>query len=701
MTLPTWTQSGSNHYDYAINGVPFLSAASNQVAYGRETAQIRKEQIDTSNEPGEQSLQNWWYRSQSSFDLGAGAKFFDIIKDEFLSRRYFDSHGCDTLSEPGEVTLLRKSTVVRGETNALQKVLGYSTASENGTLHSYGTSLRRRTETGTSSVVTWGGNSNIFDLDSNGSTYFVLSGQGVYGGGLPNSTGQQLYRATVNDGVIKYAKDRIIAAINNRVFVLPPQQQTFIATTNISGNGTQISFTVSQQRGFTTGQIITVSGSNISGYNVNEAEIVSVTNNGLTITVNGTATGTHSGTAFITVLPIPLVNNTTAGWKWSAIADGPNGIYLAGYVGDRSYIYRSTLDESEVNLSPPSIVAELPHGEVAYSMEIYLGTYIIIGTNLGVRIGLMDAQGSLLIGPLSIETDNNVKALYVRSTYCWVGGANSDGKVGIYRINLAKQVDERTLLFAYEKNIYSDTTNFTSTDEVLAINPIGMSGRLAFTIANRGLVYETATEKVTTGWLETGKVRFDTAEDKIFQYLKVSNLTTPGQIAVKWRDENNNLSDNIFQWNTENIRVVNMEGSDGQPHPWVSYRFELSRSSTDNTVSPTLINYQIKANPALVKQRTIQVPLLAMQYEKGTNGMIIERDVWTRIQALEAAEEQGSVVVYQDLNTGENRLVIIEDIRFISRHIPDTPQQKANKGGILIVSLTTVDNTILAEEEES
>jgi hypothetical protein len=702
MSLPEWTQSGSNHYDYAINGIPFLSAASDEAAYARETAQIRKEQIDTSTEPGEQSLQNWWYRSQSSFDLGAGARFFDIIKDPFLSRRYFDSHGCDTLSEPGEITLLRSSVVQNSQTAAVQKVLGFSTATQNGVLHSYGSTLQRRFDTNAigPAGVNWGASSTIFDLSSNGSTYFVMSGTGIYAGALPASNGSQLYRATVTDGIIRYAKERIVAAINNRVFVLPVTPRPPLFLTNISGEGGLITYTFANNPQITTGQIITVSGSNISGYNVNEAEVVSVTNNGLSVSVTGTATGTHSGTATMTILPIPLITSQTVGWKWSGIADGPNGIYLAGHVGDRSYIYRATLGEDSIELQPPSVVAELPHGEVAYSMEVYLGTYIIIGTNIGVRIGIMDAAGSLIIGPLTIETNNNVKALYVRSNYCWVGGADSDGKVGIYRINLSKQVDERQLLFAYEKNIFASTTDFTLADEVLSINPIGMTDRIAFTIANKGLVYESASTRVSSGWIETGKIRFDTAEEKIFQYLKVSNLTTGGTIATYWRDENNALSEEpIFTWDTSEIRVVNMEASDGQPHPWVSYRFYLNRSSTNNTVSPTLLNYQIKANPSGVKQRIIQLPLLAMQYEKGTNGMTIERDVWTRLRTLEEAEENGSVVVFQDLNTGERRLVLIEEVRFISRNIGSTPQQKKNKGGILIVQLRTVDNTVITESE--
>lgn len=60
MALPEWAQTGPNQYDYAVNGIPFLSAASKDSPYGRQSAKVNKDQIDTSKEVGEQSLSNWW-----------------------------------------------------------------------------------------------------------------------------------------------------------------------------------------------------------------------------------------------------------------------------------------------------------------------------------------------------------------------------------------------------------------------------------------------------------------------------------------------------------------------------------------------------------------------------------------------------------------------------------------------------------------
>jgi len=64
-------------YDIAIGGLPFILATNNDRPYGRRTAPFKKDQFDSTNEPGEQSLTGWWIRSQMSFHGGSGINFFD------------------------------------------------------------------------------------------------------------------------------------------------------------------------------------------------------------------------------------------------------------------------------------------------------------------------------------------------------------------------------------------------------------------------------------------------------------------------------------------------------------------------------------------------------------------------------------------------------------------------------------------------
>jgi len=96
-------------YDVALNGVPFIYAINDNRPYIRQTAPFKKEQFDSQQEPGEQSLTGWWIRSQSSFHKGTGIKFYDPTSGEIVLNRYADSKGVDVFTK-GQVTLLNEVT---------------------------------------------------------------------------------------------------------------------------------------------------------------------------------------------------------------------------------------------------------------------------------------------------------------------------------------------------------------------------------------------------------------------------------------------------------------------------------------------------------------------------------------------------------------------------------------------------------------
>ncbi len=77
-------------YDVALNGVPFIYAINDNRPYIRQTAPFKKEQFDSQQEPGEQSLTGWWIRSQSSFHKGTGIKFYDPTSGEIVLNRFAD-----------------------------------------------------------------------------------------------------------------------------------------------------------------------------------------------------------------------------------------------------------------------------------------------------------------------------------------------------------------------------------------------------------------------------------------------------------------------------------------------------------------------------------------------------------------------------------------------------------------------------------
>jgi hypothetical protein len=91
-------------YDFAIGGQGFHIAPNDESPYERATAQFRKEQLDTSQNYGDQSLLGYWTRGQFSFHLGAGVKYYELADGEDVLNRYAESEGVDPF-EPGEVSL--------------------------------------------------------------------------------------------------------------------------------------------------------------------------------------------------------------------------------------------------------------------------------------------------------------------------------------------------------------------------------------------------------------------------------------------------------------------------------------------------------------------------------------------------------------------------------------------------------------------
>src|SRR5450759_1889477 len=64
-------------FDVAIAGIPFMLAANTQTPYVRQTASLQKPQFDVSNQAGEQTLDQYWLRSQISWHRGAGVRFYE------------------------------------------------------------------------------------------------------------------------------------------------------------------------------------------------------------------------------------------------------------------------------------------------------------------------------------------------------------------------------------------------------------------------------------------------------------------------------------------------------------------------------------------------------------------------------------------------------------------------------------------------
>ena len=167
----TYTPTGPA-YDVAFSALPFFLAASDEQPYRRVTAQYRKQQIDQTREPGEQTLTGWWVRSQSSFHLGAGIKYFEPIQEESLRFQYTESKGIDVWTR-GQATLLNDTASFYSGAAPAQ-MIGVNDGTNDCIVVTDGTALKKITSAGSATTITQAGTaSTIYSLTTNGSSYFL------------------------------------------------------------------------------------------------------------------------------------------------------------------------------------------------------------------------------------------------------------------------------------------------------------------------------------------------------------------------------------------------------------------------------------------------------------------------------------------------------------------------------------------------
>jgi hypothetical protein len=599
----------STAVDVAIGGVGFLLANSQQTPYGRATAPYRKEQFDSAQEAGEQTLDFWWLRSQSSFHGGAGLLYFEQPGgDDETNRIRFDASKNVDVWTPGKVTKLPDTTRVIVSGSTCGGLVGARRGTDSYAVTAFGASLSayKLPDAGSPTTVTytWGGTDQIQSLVSDGKSYFAASATGVYSGPIDASgSGAKIWNSGTTP-LLGWVKQRLMAGIANSVYELV-------------GTGPSLP----------------------------------------------TAKYTHPNTD----------------WRWTAFADSPAGILAAGYSGDESAVYLFELDSAGAapTLSSGVIAAQLPSGERVYSMTSYAAGTFALGTSRGVRLGGFSSDGSPVYGPLSLTTTLPVRGLAGRGDYLYGGGSRAtDSESSLLRIDIGTQVDKAGR-FAWASDLLCPTAQ---TGDVAAVAV--MANRMVFAVDGYGLVLEGAGPGTArTGWLRTSRVRYSTAEPKLFKRGRVRGDFADGVTvygATPSAAEAVLLTVAAALDDPEEFSLL--QGA----QEWFQLRFEMPGGE--------LRSWQIKALPATKRQRLIQLALSCADNDKDRAGLIRRGrgTGWSRLRALEEMEEAGDVVTYESrLPYGdESRLCVIDKVEF-QQDKQSTPV--SGLSGVVIVTLRTVD----------
>ncbi len=390
-----------------------------------------------------------------------------------------------------------------------------------------------------------------------------------------------------------------------------------------------------------------------------------------------------------TTAPAAVYTHGDADHIFTSITASGAAIYVAGYSGVQSNIYKFTLNTNGTmpTLNQAVTAAEMPAGEVVHKIYYYLGK-MAIGTSKGIRIATVDADGSLTYGPLVVETSQPCYDFAARDRYIWCA-TGVDGAPGVIRMDLSNEIS--TLVFPYANDVYyPGVSGFKTTSCAF----LGDTNRLAYctakTGATDGYVYsESASTLMTTGYLTTGYIRYNTLEPKNFKRLLGRGDFTYGSMTLETVDEAGTEYDIIsYDATVSPVEVTTSQPTGSQEY--VAYKFILFRDATDTTKGPTFKGYQAKATIATPRQRVIRFPVYCFDVETDKYNVMVgyEGRAFDRIGQLESIEEDGDVVTWQDLTTGESRQCVIEQITFNRATPPD--RGFTGYGGNLTMTIRTV-----------
>jgi hypothetical protein len=378
-----------------------------------------------------------------------------------------------------------------------------------------------------------------------------------------------------------------------------------------------------------------------------------------------------------------------SGWNWTSIVEGPQAVYASGYRGTNSSIFKFSLSTAGVmpTLTNAVTAADFPDDEHVTALGVYLGTYMLIGTNRGIRVGLIDANGDISYGPLTYEKSDASHTLSFafkdRFAYATITNA-IDGKSGLIRIDLSQETEPGR--YAYAKDLSSGVTG-----SCRAVAFIGDTGRVAFAVADSGVYFQHATNKVASGFLDTGYIRYATIEKKYFKLIK-PRFNTPmfGTCTISTKEIDGDVTSIITVANGTPAINTDLGTNISSPQEELAFRFTFGRDTSDTTKGPVFDGYQVKSLPAVIRARQLTIPLVNYDFETDRYGIQngYETRAWDRLQALESLEAAGDTVIIQDFTTGEQITGLIEQLSF-ERTTP-SDRRYTGFGGIVYVSIRTV-----------
>lgn len=687
-------------YDWRLAGMHFNSAVSAENPFERAFSRVTKESIDQSAQPGDQSLDGWWIRSQTDWSGGAGYQFMEPISEDPIPKTFHWSYGVNPW-DPGRLYLHRAphQVVQIPLASGVTPVMAVH-ADTAGTAYLYvavGTSVYRflaENLKSTNYTVTSLG-SPYCTLPSTVTALVVAEGyllastenDGIY---RVQSTPFRLFKSSLGRKISAWwAKDRLILAANQFLYEQPLPSALL--------------------------------------------DLDSET---------------------------PIVSQAEASWRWVSVTSGPRGILVAGRGTTSSSISLISLesDGGLPTLAAPFVVAEFPSNERVLEISSYLSRFLLISTTAGSRMAIIDADGTVTYGPLLRTPFLNGKfSTFDRFAWSSVSDAG-EGRSGLVRFDLSEVSAETRVAWATDLRVPSNGGTVVS-QEVLAQDTTVLLTTVTVGESTYARLYAATPGSATEnyGIIQSGAIRLGATVPKNWSRLNLSAnpamigaieakvvtnevIATVGTMSnptyeIEWEIGDEALSSQIA---AVQLKLFKGEVDPGEtvappeptptptpgPEPGVgeqswgsilSYQWSeistfwvrwddlgggpttpdlpgpVAPTPTPNpvipippTATPILESWAIRAVPAIERTELVRIPLMAFDDEVDTRGIPVgtKGSALARYRELTSRVGQGRAVTLSNLNTGEDELVVVDDLSFRQT---GQPSRGSGFGGVIDV----------------
>lgn len=605
---PTFS-GGPASFHYAIGGLPWLSAASPSIApfyYGdqrirRATAPFRKQQFDNQQSPGEQSLDGYWIRSQTSFHGGAGQLYSDPGNDNPQSDiRFYRSKNVDPWTR-GQLSLLHVTATSFGGTAKPDVLEMFSIVTLNGTgcvVQLRDAEISFLIAPSTTHVKTAPAVSGMRSVTSDGNSIFVAALNGIWKAAIPTAattdlTWTKIYTVATTDPMeIAWVKERLMLGIGQALYELSP-----------------------------------------------------------------------SPAAPPAALPTATYTAKPTGWAWTSISETSAAIYAVGSAGNVSSILKFTLDTNGAlpTLTGGSVAATLPGGERAVSVFGYLGNLMGIGTTRGARIAQSNTDGSLTYGPLLFETTSPVRDWTGRDRFLWCTYSEAaETGIKLARIDLSLQIEPLRFAYATDLVATSDSTApkavaFYGDTDQLAFATAQDSYREDETKwALQGFLY---TSRVRFSTLEPKNFRnFRVRGPQLDGALGVSVIDNSGTETPVT---------NFGVGQTPGTSDVTMPSGPLQDFMQLKFTLNSSGATNDHGAIMYGWQLKALPGSPRQRMLTLPLLCFDWETDKFGQRVGNEHEAIARLTALEQLESEGGVTTFQDTDAGTAFDVFIEGLEFI------------------------------------